>query len=326
MTGPANPTSSAAAPRIRVGVSRCLLGEAVRFDGGHKRDRYVTDVLGPHFDWVPVCPEVEIGLPIPRPPIRLVQIDGALRVLGVRDPQLDVTDELAGLYGRIADRFSNVSAFILKRGSPSCGVERVKVYDEGGRSVGAGAGLFAEALRRERPSLPVEEEGRLNNPRLRENFIARVFAYRRWQDLRAAAGGVDALQRFHARHKLLLLAHNQAGYRRLGPLVAASRPENLPQTLEAYERGFMATLATRASPRSHSNVLQHLAGYLKRALDAADRSELVEVIDRYRQGLLPLIVPLTLLRHHLRRHPHPWVGEQVYLAPHPAELMLHNHV
>jgi uncharacterized protein YbgA (DUF1722 family)/uncharacterized protein YbbK (DUF523 family) len=313
-------------PRIRVGVSRCLLGEEVRFDGGHKRDRYVTEVLGPYFDWVPVCPEVEIGLPIPRPPVRLVQIEGAVRVRGVRDPDLDVTDALIGLHPRVAHRFSGVSGFILKRGSPSCGMERVQVYDEGGRSVGSGSGVFAEALRRARPNLPVEEEGRLNDPRLRENFVTRVFAYRRWQDLRTGTVSVSALQGFHSRHKLLLLAHNQAGYRRLGPRVAAARSGNLPQTLEAYEQGFMATLATKASPRSHSNVLQHLAGCLKRALDAADRSELAEVIDRYRQGLLPLVVPLTLLRHHFRRHPHPWVAEQVYLDPHPAELMLHNHV
>ena len=313
-------------PRIRLGVSRCLLGDAVRFDGGHKRDRYVTDVLGEYFDWVPVCPEVEIGLPVPRPPIRLVRIDGAIRVRGVRDATLDVTDDLNGLYERGADRFSGISGFLLKRGSPSCGMERVKVYDEAGRSVGTDAGRFAAAIQRARPNLPIEEEGRLNDPRLRENFITRVFAYARWQALRSVPVDVSALQRFHARHKLLLLAHNQAGYRRMGPLVAAARPQGLEQTLDAYEAGFMATLRTKASPRSHSNVLQHLAGYLKRSIDAADRAELGEVIDRYRAGQLPLVVPLTLLRHHFRRHPHAWVGEQVYLDPHPAELMLHNHV
>lgn len=313
-------------PRIRLGVSRCLLGDAVRFDGGHKRDRYVTDVLGEYFDWVPVCPEVEIGLPVPRPPIRLVQIDGAIRVRGVRDGALDVTDDLAGLYERVADRFSGISGFLLKRGSPSCGMERVKVYDEAGLFAGNDAGRFAAALQRARPNLPIEEEGRLNDARLRENFITRVFAYARWQELRSAPVDVSALQRFHARHKLLLLAHNQAGYRRLGPLVAAARPQGLEETLDAYEVGFMATLGTKASPRSHGNVLQHLAGYLKRSIDATDRAELGEVIDRYRAGQLPLVVPLTLLRHHFRRHPHAWVGEQVYLDPHPAELMLHNHV
>ena len=255
-----------------------------------------------------------------------MQIDGALRVRGVRDAELDVTDDLEGLYGRITDRMSGVSGFVLKRGSPSCGMERVKVYDPTGRTLGSDAGRFAAALLAARPNLPVEEEGRLNDPRLRENFVTRVFAYARWQQLRAEGVTVAALQRFHARHKLLLLAHNQAGHRRLGPRVASARPETLDATLDAYERGFMATLGTKASPRSHSNVLQHLAGYLKRALDAGDRGELVEVTDRYRQGQVPLIVPITLLRHHFRRHPQPWVAEQVYLHPHPAELMLHNHV
>jgi len=323
---PASSASSADPARIQLGVSRCLLGDAVRFDGGHKRDRYVTDVLGEYFEWVSVCPEVEIGLPVPRPPVRLVQIDGAIRVRGVRDSSLDVTDDLAGLYDRVAGRFSEVSGFLLKRGSPSCGMERVKVYDEGGRSVDSGAGRFAAALQLARPNLPVEEEGRLHDARLRENFITRVFAYARWQELRAAPVSVSDLQRFHARHKLLLLAHNQAGFRRLGPLVAAARPRDLQETLDAYEAGFMATLRAKASPRSHSNVLQHLTGYLKRSIDAADRAELAEVIDRYRAGQLPLVVPLTLLRHHVRRHPHGWLGEQVYLDPHPAELMLHNHV
>ncbi|MCO4774071.1 MAG: DUF1722 domain-containing protein [Deltaproteobacteria bacterium] len=313
-------------PRIRVGVSRCLLGEEVRYDGGHKRDRYVVDVLGAYFDCVSVCPEVEIGLPIPRPPIRLVQVGGGIRVRGVRDRELDVTDALDALYLQVAHRFVGLSGFILKRASPSCGMERVKVYDESGRTVGTDAGRFARALMRENPSLPVEEEGRLHDPRLRENFITRVFAYRRWQELRAGPAGVAELQQFHASHKMLLLAHNQAGYRRLGRLVAAARSEGLDTALDAYGEGFMATLRRNATPRSHSNVLDHLAGYLKRSIDAGDRAELREVIDRYRRGLLPLVVPLTLLRHHFRRHPRGWVDQQVYLDPHPAELMLHNHV
>ena len=312
--------------KIQVGVSRCLLGDEVRFDGGHKRDRYVHDVLGQYFDWVPVCPEVEIGLPVPRPTIRLVRVGGDLRVQGSRDPSLDVTEALDGLYERERERFAGVRGFILKRGSPSCGMERVKIHHEEGRPDRTGVGAFARALMAHRSTLPVEEEGRLNDARLRENFIARVFAYDRWCKLVEQPLDVAALQRFHARHKMQLMAHNQAGYRRLGPLVAAARPENLPQTLCAYERGFMDTLSRKASKRSHANVLQHMSGYLKRHLDAGDKAELADVIDRYRRGLLPLVVPLTLLRHHFRRHPHPWISEQVYLDLHPAELMLQNHV
>jgi len=319
-------TASPAPPRLSIGVSRCLLGDEVRYDGGHKRDRYVVDVLGRWFDFVRVCPEAEVGMPTPRPAIRLVELGRGIEVRGRRDPALDVTAELEAFYPLVADRFADVSGFILKRGSPSCGMERVKVYAEDGRSVGWSSGKFAGALLAARPSLPVEEEGRLNDAVLRENFITRVFAYRRWQDLCAGSPDVAALQRFHSAHKLLLLAHNQAGYRRLGPLVAAARPDNLPETLCAYEKGLMDTLKRRASARSHSNVLQHLAGYLKRALDPDDKAELTELIDTYRNELVPLVVPLTLLRHHFRRHPHPWVSEQVYLAPHPAELMLHNHV
>lgn len=319
-------TASDPSPRLSVGVSACLLGDNVRYDGGHKRDRYVVDVLGRWFDFVRVCPEDEVGLGTPRPAIRLVQLPERIAVRGRQDPTLDATDRLEALYPSVTDRFVGISGFILKRGSPSCGMERVKVYSPEGPSVGWSSGLFAGALMQDRPTLPVEEEGRLNDPVLRENFITRVFAYRRWQDLRASSPDVAALQRFHSAHKLLLLAHNQAGYRRLGPLVAAARPRDLPQTLAAYEAGFMDTLQRRASARSHANVLQHLAGYLKRDLDPDDKAELSELIDRYRQGLVPLVVPLTLLRHHFRRHPHPWVDEQVYLAPHPAELMLHNHV
>jgi len=309
--------------KIQVGVSRCLIGDEVRYDGSHKRDRYVHDVLGQYFDWVPVCPEVEIGLPVPRPTIRLVRIGDDLRVLGSRDPSLDVTEALDGLYER--ERFAAVRGFILKRGSPSCGTQRVKLYDEEGRSTRTGVGAFARALMTDRPTLPVEEEGRLDDVRLRENFVTRVFAYDRWCGLVGQPVDVAALQRFHASHELLLMAHDRAGHRRLGPLVAAARPDSLTRTLRDYERGFMDTLSRRASTRSHATVLRHLAGYLEGRLDAGDAAELADVIDRYRRGLHPLLVPLTLLRHHLRRHPHPQVARQVYLDPHPSELMLHNH-
>ena len=312
--------------KIRIGVSRCLLGDPVRYDGAHRRDRYVADVLGEHFDWVPVCPEVEVGLPVPRPTIRLVRVAGSVRVLGSHDPSLDVTEALGGLYDDSADRFADISGFILKRGSPSCGSGRVKVYDQAGRRAALGTGAFARALQEGRPTLPLEDEIRLNDPALRESFITRVFAFRRWQDLCAGPVDVAAFERFNARHKLLLMAHNQAGYRRLRLRVAATRPENLPSMMRAYERGFMETLGRKATARGHSNVLHHLAGYLARRIDGEDQAELSQAIARYREGELPRLVPLTLLRHHFARHPHPWVAEQVYLEPHPEEVLLQNRV
>ncbi len=322
-------TGESAAPRtgIRLGVSACLLGESVRYDGGHKRDRYVTDVLAEWFEFVPVCPEVGIGMPTPRPPIRLVSTAKGVRALGVNDPGQDVTRPLAAYYSKVADNLAGISGYILKSKSPSCGMERVKLYDEHGQPLQEKSrGRFADRLLSAQPLLPVEEEGRLNDPVLRENFITRVFVYRRWQALRAQRPRARDLVQFHADHKYLLMAHNQAGYRRLGRLVADAGNIKKSELLDSYIVELMQLLGRPATRKSHTNVLQHLAGYLKNALDSADRQELAELIDRYRLGQLPLVVPVTLLNHHFRRHPDPYIARQVYLNPHPAELMLRNHV
>ena len=308
--------------RPRLAVSSCLLGEAVRYDGGHKRDSYVQGVLGQWFELVPICPEVGIGLGVPRAPIHLQRVDGQLRVRGSRDPDLDVTDRLAGYADTMALQLAQVSGYVLKARSPSCGMERVRVHGEAGK---AGVGAYAAAVMQRFPLLPVEEEGRLNDPGLRENFIVRVLAYARWQVLLAEPLSPAALMQFHARHKLLLLAHNQAGYRRLGPLVAAVDKDSIEEDTARYGREFMQILKNPAGRRGHTNVLQHLMGYLKRELDAADKSELLETIEEFRAGHLPLAAPLTLLRHHFRRHPHDYVAGQVYMAPHPAELALCQH-
>lgn len=313
-------------PRLSIGVSSCLLGQEVRYDGAHKRDRYLTDVLGDYCEFVPICPEVGIGMGIPRPPIRLVERDGALRVLGVREPDVDVTDDLAAYVGKVADKIAELDGYVFKRASPTCGVWRVKVYGEGGMPSPTGRGAFAAGVLERWPNLPVEEEGRLNDPVLRENFIERIFVYRRWRALRGAGMTAGALVDFHTNHKLVVMAHNQAAYRRMGQLVAQAGQDGLPARVEAYEAELMSALTRRATRRSHTNVMQHLAGYLKRALDAGDKAELHSVIGDYHQGLVPLVVPLTLFRHHFRRHPHPFVERQVYLRPHPAELMLRNHV
>jgi uncharacterized protein YbgA (DUF1722 family)/uncharacterized protein YbbK (DUF523 family) len=304
----------------RLAVSSCLLGEKVRFDGGHKYDDFINRQLARFFDFAPICPEVGIGLGTPRPPIRLVRVNGEIRAQGVKDPALDATAKLNAYLDQVRGIVDGVCGYILKKGSPSCGMERVKVYAPAGMPAPGGSGLYAARLMREYPCLPVEEEGRLHDPHLRENFITRVLVYRRWQELLRIGPTPARLVAFHTRHKLLVMAHGQAAYRRLGRLVAQADALDGP----AYFRELMAALARRATNKSHANVLQHLMGYLKKHLDGADKAELLETIEAYRRAELPLVVPLTLLNHHFRRHPHAYVADQVYLSPHPAELMLRN--
>jgi uncharacterized protein YbgA (DUF1722 family)/uncharacterized protein YbbK (DUF523 family) len=314
---------------IRVGISSCLLGRKVRYDGGHKRDRFATDVLEPYVEWVPMCPEVEIGLGIPRPTIRLQRgPDGTARLV-MPSKEEDLTDRMRGWaekkLGALDDM--DLCGFILKKDSPSCGMERVKVYDPNGVPARDGRGVFAEVLLREAPYLPVEEEGRLNDPRLRENFIARLFAMRRWKDMEGEGVTRARLMEFHARHKFLCMARNQAGSRRLGRLLGTAQSGDPVESLAAaYLEEFTEVMRRPPSIRGHTNVLQHMAGYVSDALDRADRAELSDAIHSYRQGLLPLIVPVTLLRHHVRRQEQPYLLEQAYLSPHPHELMLLNHV
>jgi uncharacterized protein YbgA (DUF1722 family)/uncharacterized protein YbbK (DUF523 family) len=308
---------------IRIGISSCLLGTEVRFDGGHKRDAYICGTLSRYFTFVPVCPEVAVGLGMPREPMRLVRHESGTRVNGVKTPSLDVTEPL-GAYGRHIARTRRFSGYIFKRASPSCGMFRVKVYKPTGELTGQGRGAYAEALLAEQPLLPAEEEGRLGDPGLRENFIGRVFVYHRWQQL--IEGGITprALVEFHSEHKFLVLAHNQAAYRRMGRLVAEAGSAPLGELADQYVLELMTALRRVASPKQHVNVLQHLFGFVSKALDAGDREEVVAAIEQYRQGWVPLVVPITLLNHHFRRHPNPYVARQHYLHPHPRELALRN--
>jgi len=311
-------------PAIRIGISSCLLGQAVRFDGGHKRNNYVIDTLGRHFEFVPVCPEVAIGLGTPRQPVRLVGDTRRLRAVGTKDPTLDVTAALAD-YGRTkADELHDLSGYILKRGSPSCGMERVKVYAGHGSPGRHGVGVYARAIMEQLPALPVEEEGRLMDPVLRENFIQRVFVYHRWQSLAASGLTAAKLVQFHTRHKFIILAHDERRYRQLGRLVAKVGTEDLNTLAARYLMQLMQALGQRATRKRHSNVLLHLAGYLKQRLDAGDKAELLALIEAYRAGRIPLVVPVTLFKHYLRRLPDPYLGRQHYLAPHPEALMLRN--
>jgi uncharacterized protein YbgA (DUF1722 family)/uncharacterized protein YbbK (DUF523 family) len=315
--------------RPRIGISACLLGQGVRFDGGHKRDEFLTAVLGPHVAWVPVCPEVELGLGTPRETLRLVASPGGARMITTRT-NVDHTEAMHRWSRTRLEALAreDLCGYVLKKDSPSCGMERVKLYPprEGAVPERAGRGLFAEALMRRFPSLPVEEEGRLSDPRLRENFIERVFAYRRLKDLFAGRPSLGALVAFHAANKMALLAHSTVRYQELGRLVAGAKALPRGELRERYTRLFMETLAVPATRPRHTNVLMHMAGHFKRTLDDASRQELRETIEEYRRGLVPLIVPLTLVRHHVRALDVAALAGQTYLEPHPRELMLRNHV
>ena len=312
--------------RIPVGVSSCLLGEAVRYDGGHKHDAFVTRVLGRYFDYVAWCPEALAGLGVPRPPIRLAGDPDAPRAVRVADPSVDVTDALLAVARDTVPEMGALRGYIFKRGSPSCGLERVKVYGEPGKSPRMGRGVFARAVMTAHPLLPCEEEGRLNDPTIRESFVERVFALDRW--LRAMADGCTPgrLVAFHTRHKLLLLSHSELHYRAAGRLVADAGRRGRTGLVREYLSTFMEGMRRRATRRRHTNVLQHLAGYLKRSIDAGDRRALAGIIEEYRVGAVPLVVPIRFLRHHFRRAPDRYVEMQHYLEPCPDDLGLRNHL
>ncbi len=315
-------------PKLRIGVSACLLGQEVRYNGGHKRDAFLADTFGRYVEWVAVCPEVEVGMGTPRPPIRLERQGEEVRLVMPSTGE-DYTDAMRSWAGRRVEALAgmDLDGYVLKKDSPSCGMERVKVYPGAGAPSKDGRGLFAEALMARLPDLPVEEEGRLNDPPLRENFIARVFVHHRWREGEREGWTRASLMRFHERHKFLLMARNQNGMRRLGRLLGDSGKQTPAAELAAaYRQGLTEVLRRPATRRGHTNVLQHLAGYVSDSLDPADRAELAETIKRYRLGLVPLIVPLTLIRHHVRRQGVEYLQGQAYLEPHPYELMLLNHV
>ena len=313
--------------RIRIGVSACLLGQEVRFDGGHKRDDFLTNVLGPFVEWVPVCPEVDIGLGVPRDTLRLIGDESAPRLIVQRTSE-DLTERMQRYAaGKIRELEAlNLDGYVLKRASPSCGLLRVRVYNPNGTPQGGGRGIFAEELARLLPLLPLEEEGRLTDASLRENFIERVFAAARWRMFVAGRPRARDLVAFHAAEKFAILAHSPARYGELGRLVATAGRTLTRDKLDEYGRLLTQARVSRATRARHTNVLQHLAGFFKRQLGADERTELAEVIEDYRAGLLPLVVPITLIRHHVRRLSLAYLADQIYLNPHPKELMLRNHV
>ena len=312
---------------IRIGISACLLGEKVRFDGGHKRNDFIVRTLGSMVTFVPVCPEVEIGLGTPRESIRLVR-DGKEARLVAPKAEKDHTDAMLR-FSRQASRdlaAQDLSGFIFKKDSPSCGLFRVRLYDHNGVPSRDGRGLFAATFADSRPEIPLEEEGRLNDPRLRENFFERVFAYRRLRELFRGRWGMGAVVRFHTNEKMHLLAHSPALYRELGRLVATAKDLPRKEFATSYQEKYREALATLATRGKHANVLQHMAGHLKKLIDDRGRAELKGIIDDFRRGLIPLIVPVTLIRHHVADHGVGYLQGQSYLEPHPKELMLRNHV
>ena len=314
--------------KIRLGISSCLLGAQVRYDGGHQLDRFLRDVLGDYVEYVPVCPEVEVGLPIPRETLRLVENAGQqVRLVFSRSGE-DITERMEGWARERVRQLEKeqLDGFVFKAKSPSSGMERVKLYDRNGVPKKVGVGVFARHFMEHFPLLPVEEDGRLNDPRLRENFITAIFVLKRWRQMLAAGFSLGRLVDFHTRHKLLIMAHSPQHYRQMGKLVAAGRDYSLSELRENYLAELVAALRLRTTVKKQVNVMQHILGYFKHQLAADEKQEVLELMENYRQGLVPLIVPLTLLNHFVRKYDQPYLRQQYYLNPHPKELKLLNQI
>ena len=312
--------------QIKIGVSSCLLGQNVRYNGGHSQDHFITDTLSQYFEFIPVCPEVECGLPIPRESMRLVGDPESPRLATGRTKQ-DHTEKMLSWCAKKVRELEalDLYGFIFKKGSPSSGMERVKVYNDKGMPSNKGIGMFARAFMEHFPLLPVEEEGRLHDPELRENFIETIFVLKRWRESLSPKPTRRGFVEFHAKHKLLLMAHSPNHMRLMGRLVAGMKSYNIDDFRFQYQKLLMETLKLKTTRRKHTDVLMHCMGFLKKLLSSDEKRELLEIIEQYRQGHLPLIVPVTLLNHYVRKFEPPYLKEQYYLNPHPIELQLRNH-
>jgi uncharacterized protein YbgA (DUF1722 family)/uncharacterized protein YbbK (DUF523 family) len=312
---------------IKLGISSCLLGERVRWDGAHKLDRYLTDTLGKFVKYVPVCPEVECGFGIPREPFRQVGDPGSPRLITSRT-KIDYTERMTEWARKRVSELEkeDLCGFIFKSRSPSSGMERVKVYNEKGVPVKKGVGMFARAFMGHFPLIPVEEDGRLHDPILRESFIEQIFAFKRWREILEEKQSRGGLVDFHTKHKMLILSHSQEHYRIMGKLVARAKEIPLKELYQQYQKLFLEALRLKSTHKKNANVLTHILGYFKEYLSGDEKQELLEIIDLYRQGTVPLIVPITLVNHYVRKYNQPYLKEQYYLHPHPLELQLRNHV
>ena len=313
--------------KIKLGISTCLLGENVRYDGGHKLDRFLTDTLGQYVEYVPVCPEVECGLPIPRESMHLEGDPESPRLITSRTKQ-DMTDRMLSWANKRVVEFEKegLCGFIFKSDSPSSGMERIKVYNEKGIPVKKGVGMFARIFMEHFPLLPVEDEGRLHDPGLRENFIERIFALKRWRAVLQSKESRGNVVDFHTKHKLLILSHSPKHYQMMGMLVAKAKALPIKELYQQYQTILMEALRSKTTSKKNSNVLMHMMGYFREQLSSDEKKELLEVIDFYGKSHIPLIVPITLIQHYVRKYEQPYLKEQIYLNPHPLELQLRNHV
>ena len=313
--------------RIKVGVSSCLLGEKVRWNGDHKQDLFVKDLLGQFFEWVPICPEVEIGMGIPRETVQLTGNSKAPRMLG-KTTGTDWTTRMNRYSKKRVTELANMSlcGYIFKNKSPSCGIARIKVYGNDGNPSPNGRGLFAASFMRQCTLVPVEDEGRLHDARIRENFITRVFAYQRLSQLLNGRLSRKSLVEFHTTHKFLLLAHSRQHYDTLGKLVANASQYSPSELKRRYAEAFMHTLSFKTTTKKNADVLYHMLGFFKKLLSEVEKQGMIEAIEDYRKEWVPLIVPVTLIKHHVRKHKVAYLANQVYLNPHPKELMLRNRV
>ena len=313
--------------KIRLGISRCLLGDKVRFDGSHKLDRYLVDTLGAYVEYVPVCPEVECGLSVPRETMRLVGNPGAPRLVTSKTNR-DQTERMLNWAGTRLQALEKegLCGFIFKSKSPSSGMERVKLYDRNGVPSNRGVGIFAGEFMKHYPFLPVEEDGRLHDARIKENFIERIFVFQKWREMASHGKSRGRLVDFHTRHKLLFLSHSPKHASEMGKRVARVKEITEREALEQYLNLMTSCLKLKATTKKHTNVLQHIMGYFKKQLTPDEKKELLETIGRYHDEHLPLIVPITLLNHYVRKYDQPYLKGQHYLNPHPAELKLRNHV
>jgi len=312
---------------IKIGISSCLLGIKVRFDGGHKKDDFVTGILNEFVRFIPVCPELEVGMGVPRESVRL---EGAIEqpfMISTKSG-IDWTKRM-NKYSSVRvnkNDIKSLSGFILKKKSPSCGMERVKVYNKKGMPTHLGVGLFAKSLLEKYPSLPIEEEGRLQDAKLRENFIIRIFAYNRLQKLYAQRFDRNEFIKFHTVHKYLMLSHSPKHYKILGQMVAGINNYKPDEFRSNYLSVFMEGLKIKATTKKHTNVLQHILGFMKNQLTKYDKSSIIKSIDDYHNGLVPLIVPITLIKNYIYKYDIDYIKDQIYLSPHPKEMMLRNHV
>ena len=313
--------------KFRVGISSCLLGNPVRWNAGHKLDKYLTHTLGEFVEYVPVCPEVEVGLGVPRESMRLVGDPEKPRLVTFKS-KTDHTDKMVRWARKRVKELEkeNLCGFIFKSDSPSSGMVRVKVYNDKGMPHKKGVGIFAREFMNRFPWIPVEDDGRLNNPQIRENFIQQIFCMKRWRDLSTGKRTMGGLVDFHTRNKLLLLSHSQKHYRAMGKLVAEGRKVPIEDLYHQYQGLLLDTLKLKTTIKKNINVLQHLMGYFKKQLSADEKQELLETFAHYRQERVPLIVPITLINHYVRKYQQPYLKHQTYLHPHPLELKLRIHI